>query len=274
MEGAKARIRPWVGKHGHHATSGRGDCGDITDGLDRAQTSGAATSIQLGPRLQAIAERVLPGLAVADLCCDRASLSAALVAAGQVPKAIAGDINAAPLEAAAATLEQLGLGDRVELRAGSGLTVLKPGEVATVVIAGVGAPLAERLLSEGAAAGALSGVARLIIQANHGFPKLGSLRGHIDTLGWGIVDECLARDRGRLYVILVAEPGQPSLRDAVDRELGPLLRHGNDPLFGAWIEHERGRLDRACEGMQRGRADLQLLASYQRMLAMLAGSTC
>lgn len=225
---------------------------------------------ELGPRLQAIAERVLPGRPVADLCCDRAPLAAALVASGRVPRVIAGDLNPAPLEAAATLLEQHGVQDRVELREGSGLTVLEPGEVATVVIAGIGAPLAERLLSEAARAGVLASVARLIVQPNHGFPKLGSLRARIDALGWGIIDECVARERGRLYVILVAEPGGVGLRDAVDREIGPILRHGGDPLFGAWINHERDRLNRAIAGMQRGHADPELLVSYQRMLAMLA----
>jgi tRNA (adenine22-N1)-methyltransferase len=230
--------------------------------------SGAANS-QLGPRLQAIAERVLAGLPVADLCCDHASLAAVLVATGRVPRAIAGDRAPAPLEAAAAALDQLGLRDRVELRQGSGLSVLEPGEVGTVVIAGIGAPLAERLLSEGAAAGALVGVRRLIVQPNHGFPKLGSLRAHLEALGWALVDECLVRDRGRLYVILVAEPGQARLRDEIDRELGPVLRRGEDPLFRAWLERERERLTRACAGMQRGRVDLELSAKYQRMLALL-----
>jgi tRNA (adenine22-N1)-methyltransferase len=225
------------------------------------------SSILIGPRLQAIAERVLPGLPVAELCCDRAWLSAALVASGRVPHAIASDVAAAPLIAAAAMIEQHGLRDRVELREGSGLLVLKPGEVATLVIAGIGAPLAERLLSEGV--DVLPGVKRLIVQANHGAPKLGSLRARIDALGWGIIDECVACDRGRLYVILVAAPGRARLRDAVDRELGPILRRAEDPLVSAWFEHERARLERACAGILRGRGDQALLASYQRVLVML-----
>ena len=122
---------------------------------------------------------------------------------------------------------------------------------------------------DGVGAGVLSSVARLIVQPNHGFPKLGSLRARIDALGWGIIDECVAHERGRLYVILVAEPGGVGLRDAVDREIGPILRHGGDPLFGAWIKYERDRLNRAIVGMQRGHADPELLVSYQRMLAML-----
>ncbi|KIG17192.1 putative tRNA-m1A22 methylase [Enhygromyxa salina] len=227
---------------------------------------------QLGPRLSAIATRVIAGSPVGDLCCDHAALAIELVTSGRVPSAIAGDLNPFPLEAAAATLEQLGLRDRIELRRGSGLQVLQPGEVSTAVIAGIGAPLAERLLSEAQATGALAGVRRLIIQPNHGYPKLGSLRAHIDALGWGIIDECLAYDHGRMYAIIVAEPGPSTLQDEVDRELGPILRRGNDPLFGAWIEHERARLTQACQGMQRGRADPQQLASYQRMLAILAAA--
>ncbi|PRP96120.1 tRNA (adenine(22)-N(1))-methyltransferase [Enhygromyxa salina] len=224
---------------------------------------------QLGPRLSAIARHVLAGSPVADLCCDHAALAIALVTSKRVPRAIAGDLNLAPLRAAAATIEQLGLGDRVELRQGSGLQVVTPGEVGTAVIAGIGAPLAERLLTEAEAAGALAGLSRLIIQPNHGYPKLGSLRAQIDALGWAIVDESLTRDRGRLYVILVAEPGPPTLHDEVDRELGPILRRADDPLFGEWVEHERARLTRACHGMQRGRGDPSQLGSYQRMLTIL-----
>ncbi|PRQ03469.1 tRNA (adenine(22)-N(1))-methyltransferase [Enhygromyxa salina] len=222
---------------------------------------------ELGPRLGAIAERVLPGLAVADLCCDHARLAVAVVACGRAPRAIAGDINSGPLAAARRFVDASGLAARIELREGDGLAVLNPGEVGTVVIAGIGAPLAERLLRAGA--GALVGVRRLIVQANHGFPKLGSLRACLRELGWGIVDECLARDQGRLYVIVVAEPGEGPPLDERDRELGPILRSSADPLLGAWIEHERERVTRAVEGMLRGRADAEQLARHRRFLALL-----
>jgi tRNA (adenine22-N1)-methyltransferase len=212
---------------------------------------------------------VLPGLPVADLCCDHALLAAALVESGRVPHAIAVDINRPPLEAAAKLLDEMGLRARVQLREGDGFSALEPGEVKTVVIAGIGASLAERLLEAGAANGRLLGVQRVIVQVNHNFPLLGSLRGTIDALGWSLVDECLARDQGRIYVILVAEPGRAGLDDPVDRELGPILRRGEDPLWQDWLAREHARVLRACKTMPRSRAEGERLESYRAYVAML-----
>ena len=223
--------------------------------------------LELGPRLRALASRVLPGRPAADLCCDHARLAASLVRAGRVPRVVAGDLNAAPLDAARRWLAEEGLDDgRIELRQGDGLRVLTPAdEVASVVIAGIGAPLCERLLEEGRPQ--LERVERLIVQANHGFPKLGSLRARIVALGFGLVDECISRERNRLYVTMVAERGGAGLGDLVDRELGPLLRAGRDPLWEDWLAREQRRIERAIAGMERARRPDTLLADYRDLLA-------
>lgn len=224
--------------------------------------------IELRPRLRAIAERVLPGQPVADLCCDHARLAAALVESGRVPHAIGVDINRAPLDAAMQRLDKR-LRERVQLREGDGFSMLAPGEAATVVIAGIGATLAEHLLETGAATGRLHGVQRVIVQVNHNFPRLGDVRATIDGLGWSLVDECIARDQGRLYVILVAEPVGVRLRDAIDRSLGPILRRGEDPLWPDWIAREHARVRRACSTILGSRSDGELLDSYRAYLEML-----
>jgi tRNA (adenine22-N1)-methyltransferase len=224
-------------------------------------------SVVLSPRLRALADRVLPGLPVADLCCDHGQLAAALILEARAPWVIAADINATPLRGAAALVDELGLGDRVTLRLGDGAAVLEAGEVATVVIAGIGAQLAERIIGEGQAK--LARVRRLIVQVNHGFPKLGALRERLAELGWGIVDEAIALEQGRLYPIVVAEPGVAVVLDEADRELGPVLRRRSDPLVRAWFERERDRVARAIAGMQSGRADAETLAHYRRYLALI-----
>lgn len=183
-----------------------------------------------------------------------------------MPWAIAADLNAAPLTAAAGLLGELGIADRVTLRRGDGAGVLAVGEIETVVIAGVGAPLAERIVREGRAS--LAGVSRLIVQVNHGFPKLGELRAGLGELGWGIVDEVIAQEQRRLYPILVAEPGQARTLDEVERELGPVLRRSTDPAVRAWFERERERVERALAGMQRGRGEGETLARYRRYLEL------
>ncbi len=190
---------------------------------------------------------------MADLCCDHAHLAAQLCAQGRVPWAIAGDLNPGPLEAAAVVLARLGVEDRVELRRGSGLEVLSGApEPATICIAGVGALLAATLLETGADLGLLDserGVTRLVIQANDGFPRLGTLRARLDALGWGLVHEQLVLDRARVYTILVAERGGLGLRDPLDAALGPILRRGLDPLFPHWRALELARIERALAGM-------------------------
>lgn len=227
-------------------------------------------SVSLGARLRALADRVLPGLPAADLCCDHAQLAAALILEGRAPWVIAADVNPAPLRGAAALVDELGIGDRVRLRLGDGARVLAAGEVATVVLAGIGAQLAERIVGEGQAQ--LVGVRRLLVQVNHGFPKLGSLRGRLAELGWALVDELVVGDQGRLYPIVVAEPGAVGALDEADRELGPVLRRSHDPLVRAWFEQERERIERALAGMQRGRANAEVLAHHRRFVELLDAS--
>ena len=70
-------------------------------------------------------------------------------------------------------------------------------------------------------------------------------------------------------MILVAEPGDVRLCDAVDRELGPILRRGLDPLWPDWLEWERHRMARACAQIQGRSTDTEQHANYLAYLAML-----
>ena len=226
---------------------------------------------RLGPRLRAIADQVLPGLVVGDLCCDHGRLAVALVLEGRVPRAIAVDINRPPLDKAAALVRAQGLANRVELREGDGALMLEPGEVGTVVLAGIGASLAERMISRAEQAGRWVGVTRLVVQVDHGFPRLGDLRATLGELGWAIVDELVAQDTARLYPIVVCERGPVGANDddEADRDLGPVLRRRRDPLTRAWFERERERVERALVDMHAGVVDEPLRARYRRFLAAL-----
>lgn len=227
---------------------------------------------ELGPRLRAIAERVIPGEPMADVCCDHARLATALVVDGVVPRAIAVDVNAGPLRQAAEVVAAAGVTHRVEMRRGDGLMVLRPEDaVATVTIAGVGSALVERVLRASPVE-----PRRVVIQANDVFPRLGGLRRALFGLGWHLTDERLAEARGRFYTVLVAERDGAADRDGVARlddvdvDLGPILRRGDDPLFGRWLAHERDRVERALTGMRRGARDTPERARFERWAQVLA----
>ena len=93
----------------------------------------------LDARLRAAAELVRPGEPVADIGCDHGKLTAVLAASWKYPKVIGADLRPGPLAKAEQTLEYAGCKDRAELRLGDGLSVLSPGEVSTIVLAGVSA---------------------------------------------------------------------------------------------------------------------------------------
>lgn len=200
----------------------------------------------LGPRLHALAELVLPGAPALDLGTDHARLPVALVASGRVPTAIASDLGSGPLAVAAATIARLGLEDRISLRLADGLRAIAPGEVATVILAGMGAGRIASIL----AARPDHGARRLVLQPND---DPAGLRRWLTRHRLALVDERLARERGRFYVVIAAEPGDPAPLSPLELEVGPRLLARNDPQLAPFVRRELALCDRAVAGMRRAR---------------------
>ena len=90
-------------------------------------------------RLETIANLVPQGCVLADIGTDHAYLPVWLLEKQRISRAIAGDIAAGPCQAARTTVAQFGQHKHVEVRQGSGLKVLSPGEADCIAIAGMGA---------------------------------------------------------------------------------------------------------------------------------------
>ena len=90
-------------------------------------------------RLETIANLVPQGCVLADIGTDHAYLPVWLLEKQRIARAIAGDIAAGPCQAARTTVAQYGQHENVEVRQGSGLKVLSPGEADCIAIAGMGA---------------------------------------------------------------------------------------------------------------------------------------
>lgn len=139
---------------------------------------------------------------LADVCSDHALLALAAVARGLAGRAIAVDLNAAPLAAAATNVDASGLGEAVALRRGDGLQPLGPGEAEVVVLAGIGAQLAVRLLE--AAPDRLSAVRQVIVQPNQQPERV---RAWAARSGWHLTDETVVAEDGRYFHVLAFHPG-------------------------------------------------------------------
>ncbi|MDH7498067.1 MAG: class I SAM-dependent methyltransferase, partial [Syntrophomonadaceae bacterium] len=94
--------------------------------------------MELSKRLQAVARQVLAGRPAADIGADHALLAVHLVRSGRCPRVVVGELAAGPFERARAFVQREGVADRVSVRRGDGLEVLAEGEVATVIMAGLG----------------------------------------------------------------------------------------------------------------------------------------
>ena len=119
----------------------------------------------LDARLSAAAELVRPGEPVADIGCDHGKLTAVLAASGRYPKVIGADLRPGPLAKAEQTLEYAGCKDRAELRLGDGLSVLSPGEVSTIVLAGVSAQTTWEIIEKAPWVSAPGGPRLVMVQA-------------------------------------------------------------------------------------------------------------
>ena len=186
----------------------------------------------LDARLSAAAELVRPGEPVADIGCDHGKLTAVLAASGRYPKVIGADLRPGPLAKAEQTLEYAGCKDRAELRLGDGLSVLSPGEVSTIVLAGVSAQTTWEIIEKAPWVSAPGGP-RLVMVPAH--PPQRSAPLAVGT--WF----SLAADRpvqaaGRWYAVMAAEyTGEVKT---------PTFRECLFGLTGQWPE---GKLRRVAE---------------------------
>ena len=217
----------------------------------------------LDDRLQALADFVEPGSRVADVGTDHGYLAIELIKSGKADFVIASDKNSGPLEAAGRSLKMEGLTDKITLRLGDGVQVLKPGEVDTVCLAGMGGVLMSEILA--AKPEVVEGLKYLILQPMNGAEEL---RRWLYRHGWHIVDEALAVDDGHIYEIIKAERGRKRYPAPVELLIGPKLWEKKPPLLKHHIEQLLFQQKRVASGMEKS-PRAQNTKKYAKVLALI-----
>lgn len=105
--------------------------------------------VKLSNRLLAVASFVTDGNVLADVGTDHGYIPIYLLQEKRIPRAIAMDINAGPLQRAKEHIGLYGLDNYIEIRLSDGVAALTPGEVDTVLVAGMGGGLVMHILEEG-----------------------------------------------------------------------------------------------------------------------------
>lgn len=195
----------------------------------------------LSPRLTLVAALVPNSGAVADIGADHGLLALALAARPQ--RVIAGEYGDGPYRRLCRELERHGGGLDVEARQGDGLQILRPGEAATVVLAGLGGDSIVAILQRDR--GHAETMGRYIFQP---MSRSRALRELLYGWGWEITDEQPVWEQSRPWVVIAARPAcAPARKDDLELELGAALLV---PEQRRYLLYHRRRFLRLVEGLK------------------------
>ncbi len=206
--------------------------------------SGKTTgSIRLSERMLAIAQMVSPGMRVCDVGCDHGFISLYLVEEEIVPSVLAMDIGKGPLQQAQRHIEEAGLQDRITTRLSDGLKQYREGEADCLIIAGMGGPLMQEILSNQK----VEDFKEIILAPQS---EICEFRKFLADHGFEILEENMVFEDGKYYpmmkVHLVVKgeesrkvPSIPGTRDEeVAYRFGPLLLEQKHPILRQYIHKE------------------------------------
>lgn len=199
--------------------------------------------LRLQPRLQCIADCVPPSARLVDVGTDHGYLPVWLLRYGRIARAIASDINAAPLEHARRTAASYNVS--LDLRLCAGLDTVSPEEVDTVVVAGMGGETILNILQS--AAWDWEGKT-LLLQP---MTKTELLRRRLSLCGLHIIAEHLVRDKDIIYAVLTVTAGKSAPPTNAEAWCGTGLEP--DPLYGEYVGNRIKKLRQAAAGLRRAK---------------------
>ncbi|MGV3244053.1 tRNA (adenine(22)-N(1))-methyltransferase [Staphylococcus sp. 11261D007BR] len=193
--------------------------------------------IPINKRLKEVS-KYIKGETLLDVGSDHAYLPIYCLNQQTIQSAIAGEIIKGPYNAAVKNVALYNYTDQIDVRFGSGLTILNPDDyVDTVAICGMGGPLITKILKEGFSY--LNNQPRFVLQSNI---QSEPIRQFLQAHHYRIIDETLVKDRQHIYEIIVAEPGEMTLSQKSLR-FGPFLVQNQNALFREKWEREYDALE-------------------------------
>lgn len=206
---------------------------------------------KLSKRLQTIADKLTPASFFADIGSDHAYLPCYVCNKDLDARAIAGEVRQGPYNRALQTVRAYQLTNRIDVRLGDGLEVIKPDEmVEEIVIAGMGGGLITNILQSGLEQ--LHSVQRLIIQPN---TNAIAVRKLFNELHYTLIDEVILEENNQYYEILIAiknDNESPYHIKEIEKQLlfGPYLLKEKSPTFIKKWQLERNKLEKVIKQLE------------------------
>lgn len=223
--------------------------------------------IELSKRMKMNADLVPEGCFLADIGCDHGYVSIYLARKKRCARILAMDVNPGPLAIARAHIQQENLQESIFCRLSDGLSALAPGEVDTVLLAGMGGILICRILE--AKPEVLTGIDTLILQAQSDW---GMVRQTIWKLGFMIDEEQVCQDAGKYYLVIRAIRGKEQ-KSYTEEEVtyGRLLPQRKDKRYEQWLQKEKKKREAVLHELQKHETknSLKRISELQKEVACI-----
>lgn len=197
--------------------------------------------MHLSKRLQCIAAFIKKGDKVIDIGTDHALLPIHLVSSGIVEQVIASDLNKGPFMIAKSNIAQMDLDSFIHIRLGNGLTVVTPGEVDTVTVAGMGGGTIKAIFE--ASPLVMKQVKKIVIQP---MTDEDAVRLWVNENRWQIFDEEILEEDDKIYTVIAAQPGITASLSKEEILFGPCLLKKKPQLLKTkllkTLEHQKSVL--------------------------------
>ena len=196
----------------------------------------------LSTRMKTVVDMVMPQGVVADIGCDHAYVSIYLIKYGIAKKVIASDVRSGPVEIASRNVREWELEDQIEIRIGDGLAPIKPYEVDTIILAGMGGILMNQILGQQEAV-TLS-ARQLVLQPQS---DMTLVRKKLRDMGATIVREDMIVDMGKYYTVIDARflEDEKSEDESFEQELydryGAYLLQNRHPVLLSYLKKEHAK---------------------------------
>lgn len=158
-------------------------------------------SVQISERLKSLCNMVTPGSRVVDVGCDHGFVSIYLVQQGICPGALAMDVRSGPLSRAQEHVAEYELAEYIETRLSDGLLAYQVGEAQSLICAGMGGRLMEKILTESREKA--RSLEELILQPQS---ELREFRIFLKQDGYKLLDEHILCEDGKYYFLMKVRP--------------------------------------------------------------------
>ena len=200
--------------------------------------------LPISKRLLCCASMVQSGSRVADIGTDHGYLGIYLLQSGAARHVIACDLRKDPLENARRNAKLFGVDGEMEFRLSDGLEKILPDEVDTVVMAGMGGDLIQKILSQ-CPWRKREGLQFILQPQSAG----NVLRRWLCEDGFEIQREEPVQDGHFLYTVMELRQGEPSPLTPGTEYASPALLASKSPLVGTYLARVENALQETVRGL-------------------------